>query len=229
MKNLNDYSIEYALLYIQRSLLDAVTPDLRAVVFGLYEDQECLFLRFYYDGNVSEEVIEQWSCSITEASAGMNVDCALDDLIERLDFPKPIPFVGLHAGGGYLAFLRLEPESTKIDPVRRPHLNAMEEDDPYPEAYALLAASNALLGKVSSELRAVAVEVPPGSMLLNIYFFYDGEALPEKIHLWKQAASEIGSCMHPKYSHVIKIIRIDFPQKISPRGRLAYFRKEPVI
>jgi len=228
MKHLDESSIDYALLCIQGSLLDAVTPDLRAVVFDLYEDREYLFLRFYYDGDVSEEVIELWRSAITEASAGLKLEC-LDDLIERLDFPQPIPFLGLQGRGGYLAFLRLESESPEIDPIRKLHLNAMEEDDPYPEAYALLAAGNALLGKVSSELRAVAVEVPPGSMLLNIYFFYDGEVLPEKIHLWKQAASEISSCMHPKYLHVIKIIRIDFPQKIPPRGRLAYFRKEPVI
>ena len=108
MKNLNYYSIEYALLCIQGSLFDAVTPDLRAVVFDLYEDRECLFLRFYYDGEVSEEVIEQWRCSITEASAGVGV-YSTDEQIERLDFPKPISFLGPNAGGGYLAFLRLEP------------------------------------------------------------------------------------------------------------------------
>lgn len=229
MKNLSDYSIEYALLYIQGSLLDAVTPDLRAVVFDLYKDRECLFLRFYYDGNVSEEIIERWRCSITEVSAGMNPNCSMDDQIERLDFPKSIPFPGPNAGGGYLAFLRLEPGSSKIDPRKIFHLDMPEEDRPRPETYALLATSNALLGKISAELRAVTLEIPPSSMLLNLHFFYDGESSLERIRLWEEAASEICSSMGSGYLYNVKTIRVDFPQKISCQGSLAYFRKEPMV
>jgi len=228
MKNLDRDSIEYTLLCIQGGLFDAVTPDLRAVVFDLYEDRKRLFLRFYYDGDVSEEDIEGWNCSITEASSGMGIRSD-NEQIERLDFPKPIPFLGPNEGGGYLAFLRLEPGSAELDPARIVHLNPMEEDDPYPEAYALLAASNALLGKISPELRAVIVEVPPGTTLFNIHFIYDGESLSEKIRLWESVGLEICSRMDPKYTCDIKITRIDFPQKISGPGRCAYFRKEPQL
>lgn len=229
MERKYSHSTGYALLCVQRGLLDVVTADLRAVVMTVYEDDErYLCSQFYYNGAVSEDDIEQWNAAITEASAGMGVGFSIHDKIERCDFPKPIPFVGPSAKGGFLAFLRWEPGASKPDPARIFPLTQAKDLAPFPEAYALLAASNALLGKVTLELRAVTVAVPQGSTFLQIQFFHDGEIKQEMAELWKAAASEIHACMGDKYSSDLQIIRMDFPQKISiSQGRYAYFRKEP--
>ena len=88
------FSIDYALLAIQSALLGVVSPELRAVVVDFSKDESLLYTRFYYDGKVSDNLIDLWECAITEASADLGPDCLLDDGIERLDFPKKIPFKG---------------------------------------------------------------------------------------------------------------------------------------
>ncbi|HKZ45404.1 MAG TPA: hypothetical protein VJ343_01740, partial [archaeon] len=84
------FSIGYALLATQRALLDAITPELRAVVVDSCEKTNLLYIRFYYDGKASEKLIDLWQCAITEASADLGPDCLLDDGVERLDFPQKI-------------------------------------------------------------------------------------------------------------------------------------------
>ncbi|HKZ00088.1 MAG TPA: polymorphic toxin type 50 domain-containing protein [Rhabdochlamydiaceae bacterium] len=101
------FSIGYALLATQRALLDAITPELRAVVVDSCEKTNLLYIRFYYDGKASEKLIDLWQCAITEASADLGPDCLLDDGVERLDFPQKIPFRGRYA------YLRKEPYFTK--------------------------------------------------------------------------------------------------------------------
>lgn len=87
----------YALLATQNALLGVVTPELRAVVIDLDNNDKVFFIRFYYDGEVSPEIIDLWDCAITEASADMELDYTLDDGIERLDYPQGIPFRGRYA------------------------------------------------------------------------------------------------------------------------------------
>jgi hypothetical protein len=91
-----------ALLAMQKALLRIVTPELRAVVVDLNNKSECFYIRFYYDGPVPDELIDLWECAVTEASAGLDANYSLDDGVERLDYPKQIPF-----RGGY-AYLRKE-------------------------------------------------------------------------------------------------------------------------
>lgn len=89
--------ISDALLATQKALLDVVTPNLRAVIVDLDNHKNVFFIRFYYDGEVSEELIDLWQCAITEASAGLDPDYDLDDGVERLDYPKKIPPRGRYA------------------------------------------------------------------------------------------------------------------------------------
>ena len=91
------FSIAYALLSAQNALLGVVTPELRAVVVDVDKEQELLYVRFYYDGNVSEDLIELWRCAITEISADLGPDHILDNGVERLDFPMKIPLRGRYA------------------------------------------------------------------------------------------------------------------------------------
>jgi hypothetical protein len=91
------FSIGYALLAIQRALLDVVTPELRAVVVDVCKETHLLYIRFYYDGEVVEELVDLWQCAIKEARVDLGPDCVLDDRVERLDYPKEIPFRGRYA------------------------------------------------------------------------------------------------------------------------------------
>jgi hypothetical protein len=86
-----------ALLCTQRALLRAVTPQLRAVVVDLDNDEIVFYIRFYYDREVSDEEIDLWQCAITEASAGLDPIYDLDNDIIRLDFPEKIPAKGRYA------------------------------------------------------------------------------------------------------------------------------------
>lgn len=89
------FSVGYALLSVQNALLGAVTPELRAVVIDLDEESKVLYIRFYYHGEASEELIDLWDCAITEIDLGL--DCFFDKGIERLDYPNPIPVRGRYA------------------------------------------------------------------------------------------------------------------------------------
>ncbi len=84
-----------ALIEVQNALLGVVTPELRAVVIDLEKDEKVLYVRFYYHGEVSEELIDLWDCAITEIDMGLN--CFYDKGIERLDYPNPIPVRGRFA------------------------------------------------------------------------------------------------------------------------------------
>ncbi len=91
------FSIAYALLSVQRALLEAVTPELRAVVVDVCEEENLFYVHFYYHGAVDEKLIDLWECAITESSADFGPDSILDAGIERLDYPQKIPFRGRYA------------------------------------------------------------------------------------------------------------------------------------
>lgn len=89
--------ISDALLATQKALLDVVTPELRAVIVDLDNNNHVFYIRFYYDGEVSEKLVDLWQCAITEASAGLDPDYTLDDGVKRVDYPQKIPFRGRYA------------------------------------------------------------------------------------------------------------------------------------
>src|SRR5579863_9053632 len=115
------FSIGYALLSVQRALLDAVTPELRAVVVDVCKESDWLYIRCYYDGDVSEKLIDLWECAITEASADFGPDCVLDDGVERLDYPEKIPLRGRYA------YLRKESSVFAIKKMSRSSANVTRE------------------------------------------------------------------------------------------------------
>lgn len=91
------FLIDNALLSIQRALLDTITPELRAVIISTSKDRSLFYIRFYYDGEVSEDTVELWNCACTETTAALPGNFFPDESIERLDYPAVIPFPGRYA------------------------------------------------------------------------------------------------------------------------------------
>ncbi|KPK32508.1 MAG: hypothetical protein AMS24_04010 [Chlamydiae bacterium SM23_39] len=279
------FSIGYVILSYQRALLDAVTPELRAVVVDIDKDTKILYSRFYYDGDVPEETIDLWSCVETEASASLGPDCRVDGNIERLDYPQKIP---CH---GHLAYLRKE-ENLCVDnsqlktPIftykdlkqllkksKQKHQQKYQEiinfeefigysinretgekiktswgiihqlkdkmhiipafpgrikdlRDKYVIAYALLSAQNALLGRVTPELRSVVVDFCEEKKLLYIHMYYDGKSSKEHLDMWESVILETWADLGHECLIDKGIKRLDFPKEELFRGRYAYLRKE---
>lgn len=203
------FSLEYALLSIQSALLSVVTPELRAVVLDIDYDTEVLYIRYYYHGEVSEQLIDVWDCSIAEIDIGIRG--FFDAKIERLDYPNPIPV------RGRLAYLRKAPSG-----FQKPTFH-MEECT---FAYVMLAVQNVLLGVVTSELRSVVVDFDEKKRVLYIRFYYHGKVSEEIIELWNCAITEVFAAISENYTLDEKIERIDYPKEMPFRGRYAYLRRE---
>jgi hypothetical protein len=92
-----EVSIGYALLTIQHALLGVVTPELRAVVVDFTKEESLLYVRFYYDGEVPEQLIDLWQSAIQEAKEDLGSHCLLDGGVERADYPNTFPFRGRYA------------------------------------------------------------------------------------------------------------------------------------
>lgn len=88
---------------MQSALLGIVTPELRAVILDVCGEDGVVYIRFYYEGEVSEKLIDLWECALSEATADLDPNCLQDIALVRLDYPKEIPF------RGRLAYLRKEP------------------------------------------------------------------------------------------------------------------------
>ncbi len=124
-------SLGYTLLCVQNALHTIITPELRAVVVDLCQKEPLLYLRFYYDGEVDEDLIELWSCAATEASADLG--CFHDVAFERIDAPQTLPPLR-----GCYAYLRKEPyppiaqdETKHPTPVERELVHLQEEIGPF--------------------------------------------------------------------------------------------------
>ena len=60
MNKKSEINISYALLAMQNALLGVVTPELRAVSIDIDEEKKIFFINFYYQGEISEEIIDLW-------------------------------------------------------------------------------------------------------------------------------------------------------------------------
>jgi hypothetical protein len=209
-------SNEYALLAMQSALLREVTPALRAVILDLDCNAGIFHVYFYQDGEISEEQADTWDCVNCEASADLG-PIMIEPKIARLDYPLPI-----RPTRGYYAYLRYENTAPQQHKNNLPKVEIKEAS----HAYAMLAAQSALLGVVTSELRAVVVDFDKKASILYIRFYYDKEASKSLIALWQNAIAEIKADFSPDYLFDGCVERIDYPKEIPFRGRYAYFRKE---
>jgi hypothetical protein len=77
------------LLSLQRALLGEVPPALRVVSPRLVG--EGLEIRFYLNGPVSEEDRESASCVASEVAADFPLLSRVEERVERVDAPAPLP------------------------------------------------------------------------------------------------------------------------------------------
>lgn len=86
-----------ALLAVQSALLSAVIPQLRGVSVDVDEENEIFRITFFYDGEVSEDILELWNCASTEASCHMPISYQTDENYVRFDYPQELPVQGRYA------------------------------------------------------------------------------------------------------------------------------------
>ena len=96
------FTIPYILLAVQRALLSVVTPKLRAVLIDLNQEERIFYASVYYDGEISEKLVDLWECAMSEAGADLGICHTEEYTIKRLDYPQEIP------AGGHYAYLRKE-------------------------------------------------------------------------------------------------------------------------
>lgn len=201
----------YILLSVQRGLLDNISFFLRAVTLEYEEVKDLFILRFFYDHEVTEKLFDLSSCVTVE----INPDTT--SIVSRCDYPERIPIQGR------LVYLRNEPISTVYKQESAIHF--ADASTPL-IAVLLLAMQDALLGKVTPELRIVTISANSSMNELGFYFFYDGEISQKNMDLANSAIRE-ASNLFPGYSVVKRILRVDYPEKIPDLGeRVPYARYE---
>jgi hypothetical protein len=206
------FSIEYALLATQSALLREVTPELRAVFINMDEEQEIFYFYIYYDGEISEKRTGLWECAITEASADLG-HCFIEKRVERLDYPEKITMQE------YCAYLRKESSGSTKD---LPKITMQEPT----LGYALIAVQQTLLGEVTSELRAVIVDLEKDPVKLYIRFYHNKEISKELYQRWQSVQEKARIYFGFDCLFDAEVKRIDYPQEMPFRGRYAYLRKE---
>ena len=200
------------LIWMNSALLDRVTPVLRAVTINLDFEKEIYHCFFFYDGNISDELFDLASCAAAEAS-----DCWFcNDQILRLDVPLEIPL------NGFFAYLRKEPN------LKLPKIELLPRSTKsLPEAYLSYTLQQGLLGRVTSSLRAVIVDIEEKAKIMKFYFFYD-EKITDKLKLLAQEAVDVAtSGFSNDYQSFVTVDFAPYPQPIPDVGiRYVYKRKE---
>lgn len=208
------------LLSLQDALGNCVTPELRAITFAIGGKKRGVFLSFFYDSEITEEIEDLVSTLTVE------VDTYSDELVFRgyeviqLDSSKPIPVERK------FAYLRYEKTLPNVE--RESHAFLLKEKD-YPQhAIFRLDMQQALLGRVTPELRHVSVSADPETKKLIAHFIYDGEISDLNRQLASDAIHD-SRISFPDYEMDFFIERIDYPNEMRFHGQmLAYWRQESI-
>jgi len=200
------------LLSLQLGLGSCVVPELRAVTAelnSLIGSQITPY--FFYDSEITDKITEQVQQAMEE------VDESFPEQIKQVKYPQKIPIRGV------LAYLRYEPILPQITKENRSFL--LKEGFP-PQSVFRLDMQEALLGKVTPELRHVSVAVDPLRKKLFAHLIYDGKISDLNRHL-AQTAIQDSRISLPEYEMDSLIEQVDFPSDFTCRGNwLAYWRRE---
>ncbi len=212
------YPIYSFLLSIQNCLGNCVSPELRAVTFTINQKKRGIYAQFLYDTKITEEIEEEVSILLLEVNTySSELEFHRYEVLQ-LDSSKLIP---IQDG---LVFLRYEEVLPKFD--RKNHAFLREEKDFPDHAIYRLDMQQALLGRVTCQLRHVSVSADPDKKKLTAHFIYDGE-ISELNYQLATAAIQDSRVSFPDYEMESFIERTDYPNEMRLHGQmLAYWRQE---
>ncbi len=214
METLNNAS-----LLTQRSLWGAITPELRAVSIDLDNDNKKFFIYYYYDGEVSEKIIDLWQCATTEASAGLEFFYYDVEKIERLDFPSEIPDKGV--------IIYYRKESKILANIKKTFelIKCNYTEDCF-SIRIRCVMQKAILGYITPNIRKIALEW--WYDLIYVHFYYDSEIEKEDhenmYQVCKNLFNEVPHCC-------IKLLyfTIKEPIVLPHHKETIYFRYEEIL
>lgn len=79
------------MLSLQRALLCEVSSHLRMVAFNLNEEENVIFVYFYFDGEITDEDLDSASCITGEVSGDFDSETQVLEKCIQLDFPERLP------------------------------------------------------------------------------------------------------------------------------------------
>ncbi len=208
-----------ALLNTQRALWAVITTQLRAVSIDLDNDNKIFFIYYYYDGEVSEKIIDLWQCATTEASPDVECIYQVEEKIERLDFPSEIPDKGV------IIYYRKEPKILTNIKKTFELIKCNYAEDCF-SARIRCVMQKAILGYITSNIRKIALEW--WHELIFVHFYYDSEIEKEDqenmYQVCKNLFNEVPYCY-------IKLLyfTIKEPIVLPHHKETIYFRYEKIL
>ena len=195
-------------LSLNRALLGEIPSKLRAAAVK-YENHE-LVAYFYFNGDFTEDEYEDANCAHTEVLCDCSDPLLTGDIVvERLDFPKPLPNVGVYV------FSR---DTLLPHPISCEEVLAEK-----PEIRAVVSINQAMFGDVNPNLRNVSLKSLETS--LAIYFYFDRE-LDATINDWVE---RIMNRVRPDFPDCPLEFHKEFfpvPQRPKDIDRYLFLRKE---
>lgn len=107
------------LLALQNALNGSIAPSLRAVCVNVNAQNGTLFLSFFYDGEITEPLFDLASVASSEVFSRLP-EFNLEENIERVDYPNPIP------ASGTFAYHRKEKRVSENPPSATPSSDAKD-------------------------------------------------------------------------------------------------------
>ncbi len=205
----------YILLSTQLALSTHVSTQLRAVTIDFDKRKNRLLLHFFYDGEISDELFDLASCASVEIETGFFEYEVNSDFASRLDYPNQIPIEGR------LVYLRYEPIQTIYH--QKSSLEYVENELPMTQKVQL-AMQDALLGKVTPELRRITFGIDSNAKKMDLFFYYDGKISLLHSELAKSTSQHIKP-IFSEYTINEHLIRVDLPKKISPLGTASVYHR----
>ncbi|MCE5294367.1 MAG: hypothetical protein LLF94_07105 [Chlamydiales bacterium] len=215
-------------LAVTTSLLGATRKQLRAVKADL-DEQEDIYLYFYWDGELSDSDEETISHVITQTqntvTAKFPGNYNFKTSIERLDYPQPIPDLG------YFVYLRDETifHSMKWDePVilsRFYKSIGLERIDEF-----RLLMCYAILGKIRPNLRYIWIELNDLKRTAYYSFYFDGSITDYDKSIAFGIIETVQWLFCPGiFTAKASIEQIDYPERLPWLGYPIYLRDESVF
>jgi hypothetical protein len=205
-------SIYSILLYLQSSLANCVTPELRAITLDVDIKKSVRIVRFFYDAEITGELEDRVSTLMIEVESSFEVI--------QLDSSKSIPIQGKR-----LAYLRYEETLPKFERDNESRAFLLKEGF-VDNAIFRLDMQQALLGRITPVLRHVSVAANPSKKQLISHFIYGGK-ISEFNYELASAAIQDSRVSFADYEMEPFIERVDYPNEMTHRGQcLAYWRQE---